>query len=103
LRDTSGKFDLFAVAELEPEVSDVDNLSTDERIDELSHSLLARITRTVLNHETEDWPGNYDRLYALICKVIAQSNLSANAKPLLTRRLIRRVAELETKWPKLSR
>ena len=69
---------------------------------QLGHSLFARITRTVVNHETDDWPGDYDRLYALISKVVAQSNLTADAKPLLTRRLIERVAELEKRWPKLK-
>ena len=49
--------------------------------------------------ETDDWPGDYDRPYALICKVVAQSNLSAETKPLLTRHLIERVANLEKKWP----
>ena len=75
---------------------------TDEPVEELGHSLFARITRTGVNHETDDWPGDYDRLYALICKVVAQSNLIADAKPLLTRRLVERVAELERRWPKLK-
>ena len=102
LDDRAQGFDLFAVAELDPEIRQVGDRLMGEPIDELSRSLLARITRTLLNHETDDWPGDYDRLYALICKVVAQSNLSADAKPLLTRRLIGRVADLEKKWPKLK-
>jgi hypothetical protein len=92
--------DFFSGAELNPEISNAKNQSTGEPIDELSRSLLARITRTVVKHETDDWPGDYDRLYALICKVVAQSNLRAETKPLLTRHLIERVANLEKKWPK---
>jgi hypothetical protein len=94
------EFDFFSVAELNPEISYAKNQSTGEPIDELSRPLLARITRTVVKHETDDWPGDYDRLYALICKVVAQSNLSAETKPLLTRHLIERVTNLEKKWPK---
>ena len=97
--DRSQEFDFFSVAELNPEISHAKTQSTGEPIDELSRSLLARITRTVVKHETDDWPGDYDRLYALICKVVAQSNLSAETKPLLTRHLIERVANLEKKWP----
>ena len=99
LDDRSQEFDFFSAAELNPEISNAKNQSTGEPIDELSRSLLARITRTVVKHETDDWPGDYDRLYALICKVVAQSNLRAETKPLLTRHLIERVANLEKKWP----
>jgi hypothetical protein len=102
LDDRSQGFDFFSVAELNPEISHAENRSTGEPIDELSRSLLARITRTVVNHETNDWPGDYDRLYALICKVIAQSDLSADTKSMLTRYLIGRVTDLEKKWPKLK-
>jgi hypothetical protein len=98
--DRSQGFDFFSVAELGPEIDQAKYRSTDEPVEELSRSLLARITRTVVHHETDDWPGDYDRLYALICKVVAQSNLNADTKALLTRRLIGRVADLEKKWPK---
>ena len=97
--DRSQGFDFFSVAELGPEIDHANYRSTGDPIEELSHSLLARITRTVVNHETNDWPGDYDRLYALICKVVAQSNLNADTKALLTRHLIGRVADLEKKWP----
>ena len=100
--DRSQGLEIFSVAELNPEISLAENRSTGEPIDELSRSLLVRITRTVVNHQTDDWPGDYDRLYALICKVIAQSNLSADTKPMLTRYLIERVTDLEKKWPKLK-
>ena len=102
--DTSQGFDHFPVAQLDPEIShslSKDRL-TDEPVEELGHSLFARITRTVVNHETDDWPGDYDRLYALICRVVAHSKLSDDAKPLLTRRLIERLGELEKRWPKLK-
>jgi len=102
LDDRSQGFDFFSIAELDPEISHAENRSTGEPIDELSRSLLARITRTVVNHETNDWPGDYDRLYALICKVIAQSDLSADTKSMLTRYSIGRVTDLEKKWPKLK-
>jgi hypothetical protein len=98
--DRSQGFDFFSVAELGPEIDHAKYRSTGEPVEELSRSLLARITRTVVSHETDDWPGDYDRLYALICKVVAQSNLNADTKALLTRRLIGRVADLEKKWPK---
>jgi hypothetical protein len=100
LDDESQGFDFFPVAALGPEIGQAKYWSTREPIEELSRSLLARITRTVVNHETDDWPGDYDRLYALICKVVAQSNLNADMKALLTQRLIGRVADLEKKWPK---
>jgi hypothetical protein len=32
-------------------------------IDELCQSLFARITESVISHETEDWPGYYDKLW----------------------------------------
>jgi len=102
LGDSSQGFDFFPVAELDPKISQSlsKDRSTDEPVEKLSHSLFVRIARTVVNHETDDWPGDYDRLYALICRVVAQSNLSDDAKPLLTRRLIKRLSELEKKWPK---
>ena len=100
--DRSQGLDFFSVAELNPEISHCENRSTGEPIDTLSRSLLARIARTVVNHQTDDWPGDYDRLYALICKVIAQSDLNADTKSMLTRYLIERVTDLEKKWPKLK-
>jgi hypothetical protein len=100
LDDGWQEFDFFSVVELNHEISQAKTQSAGEPIDELSRSLLARITRTVVKHETDDWPGDYDRLYALICKVVAQSNLNVETKLLLTRHLIERVANLEKKWPK---
>jgi hypothetical protein len=70
-------------------------------IDEWCQLLFARITETVLSHETEDWPGYYDRLCALVCRVVAQSSFSAESKPVLTRRLIQHIVELEKWWPRL--
>jgi hypothetical protein len=104
LGDSSQGFDFFPVAQLDPEISPwlSKDRSLDEPVEELGHSLFARITRTVVNHETDDWPGDFDRLYALICRVVAQSNLSDDVKPLLTRRLIERVGELEKRWPKIK-
>jgi hypothetical protein len=95
---------LFPALQLDVEINHA--VSTDrplgDPVDELCGALFARITKAVVNHETDDWPSDYDRLYALICRVIAQSSLSADAKPVLTRCLIERVAELEKKWPRLK-
>ena len=66
-----------------------------EPIDEMTRALSARITTAVVGHDTDDWPSYYDRLYALICKVVAQSKLSADAKLVLTKRLIDHVTDLE--------
>ena len=78
------------------------SLSTDEHergpTDDLRS---ARIAETVLSHETHDWPSFYDQLSALVCRVVAQSTLSAYAKTLLTRRLIEHITELEKWWPRL--
>ena len=63
--------------------------------DELTRALSARITAAVVGHDTDDWPSYYDRLYALICKVVAHSNLSEDAKLVLTKRLIDHVTDLE--------
>jgi hypothetical protein len=70
--------------------------------DELCQSLFAQITEIVMGHKTEDWPGYYDKLSALICRVIARSSLSAESKAVLTRRLIQHVVELESWWPRLK-
>ncbi len=80
-----------------------DTLSAEhEPLDKLCCVLFERITEAVVNHETDDWPRYYDGLSALICKVIAKSDLSTDAKCLLTRRLIQHVAELEKWWPRLQ-
>jgi hypothetical protein len=71
-------------------------------IDELCRVLFARITESVITHETEDWPGYYDRLCALVCRVVAQSSLSADSKAVLTRRLIQHILELEIRRPRLK-
>jgi hypothetical protein len=49
-------------------------------IDEFGRVLFARVTETVISHETEDWPSYYDRLCALVCRVIAQSGLRARSE-----------------------
>lgn len=69
-------------------------------VDELTRALSARITTAVVGHDTDDWPSYYDRLYALICKVVAQSNLSADAKLVLTKRLIDHATDLENNGAK---
>jgi hypothetical protein len=73
-----------------------------EPLYKLCRVLFERITEAVVNLETDDWPRYYDRLSALICKVITKSDLSTDAKCVLTRRLIQRVAELEKWWPRLQ-
>jgi hypothetical protein len=76
--------------------------ATDDSLEQLSRALFARITESVINHETDDWPGYYDKLCATVCQVVARSDLSSDAKSLLTRRLIEHVVELQRWWPKLS-
>ncbi len=71
-------------------------------IDELCQSLFARITETVIAHETEDWPGYYDRLCGVACRVVAHSDLPTRSKGVLTRRLIQHIIELEKWWPRLK-
>ena len=71
-------------------------------MDELCQSLFARITETVISHETKDWAGYYDKLLVLVCRVIAQTKLSEETKPILTRRLIDHIIELEKWWPRLK-
>jgi hypothetical protein len=69
-------------------------------LDEISQVLFARITEAVIRHETNDWPRYYDKLCAVVCRVVAQSALSSDAKSLLTRRLIMHVVEIQTWWPR---
>jgi hypothetical protein len=76
--------------------------SKEDPLNKVCDTLFARITESVLNHESNDWARDYDRLCAMICRVIAQSALNGNAKCLLTRRLIQHVVELEKWWPGLS-
>jgi hypothetical protein len=71
-------------------------------IDELCQSLFARMTETVISHETEDWPGYYEKLCLVVRQVVARSGLSIEAKAVLTRRLIEHVVELEKWWPRLK-
>ena len=68
-------------------------------VDELCQSLFARVTEAVIGHQTEDWPGYYDRLGGVVCLVIAQSDLATESKAVLRRRLIQHVLELEKWWP----
>jgi hypothetical protein len=76
--------------------------STDDALEQLSSALFARITECVINHETHDWPSYYDKLSAMVCQVVARSDLSSDTKSLLTRRLIEHVVELQRWWPRLS-
>jgi hypothetical protein len=71
-------------------------------IDELCQSLFARITESVISHETEDWPGYYDKLSVVVCQVVARSGLNNEAKATLSRRLIEHVIELEKWWPRFK-
>jgi hypothetical protein len=73
-----------------------------DALDELSQSLFARITETVVSHEPEDWAMYYDRLCVVVCRVVAQSRQSDMAKTVLTRRLIEHVIELEKWWPRFK-
>ena len=72
----------------------------DDSLDEISQVLFARITETVISHKTNDWPRYYDKLCAVVCRVVARSALSSEAKSLLTRRLIVHVVEIEKWWPR---
>ena len=49
----------------------------DDSLDEISQILFARITEAVISHETDDWPRYYDKLCAVVCRVVAQSTLSS--------------------------
>ena len=71
-------------------------------IDELCQSLFARITESVISHETDDWPGYYDKLCLVVCQVVARSGLSNEAKAILSRRLIEHVVELKKWWPRFK-
>ena len=73
----------------------------DDSLDEISQVLFARITEAVINHKTNDWPRYYDKLCAVVCRVVARSALSSDAKSLLTRRLIVHVVEIEKWWPRV--
>ena len=70
-------------------------------LDELCQSLFARITETVISHQTKDWVRDYDKLCAVACRVVNQSDLNNAAKAVLTRRLIDHIVELEKWWPRL--
>ena len=59
--------------------------------------VVAPAALSAIAHDTEDWPGYYDKLCALVCRVVAQSDFTAEAKAVLTRRLIEHILELE-KW-----
>ena len=76
--------------------------SNDESLEQLTRTLFARITECVISHETDDWPGYYDKLSAMVCQVVARSDLSSDKKSVLTRRLLEHVLELQKWWPKLS-
>jgi hypothetical protein len=78
------------------------DLPIDESLEQLSRTLFARITECVINHETDYWPGYYDKLCATVCQVVARSDLSSDSKSVLTRRLIEHVVELQRWWPRLS-
>jgi hypothetical protein len=74
----------------------------DDSLEQLSRTLFARITECVISHETDDWPSYYDKLSAMVCQVVARSDLSSDTKSLLTRQLIEHVVELQRWWPRLS-
>jgi hypothetical protein len=74
----------------------------EDSLEQLTRTLFARITECVISHETDDWPTYYDKLSAMVCQVVARSDLSSEAKSLLTRRLIEHVVELQRWWPRLS-
>jgi hypothetical protein len=85
-----------------PKHASLADLPIDDSLEQLSRTLFARITECVINHETDDWPSYYDKLSAMVCQVVARSDLSSDAKSLLTRRLIEHVVELQRWWPRLS-
>jgi hypothetical protein len=74
----------------------------DDSLEQLTRTLFARITECVISHETDDWPSYYDKLSAMVCQVVARSDLSSDKKSVLTRRLIEHVVELQKWWPRLS-
>jgi hypothetical protein len=94
--------DLVLAGRLDEDITRSFAAKESDPIDELRRTLFARITETVISHETKDWPGYYDKLCALVCRVVAQSSLGAEPKAVLTRRLIEHVAELEKWWPRLK-
>ncbi len=71
-------------------------------LDELCQSLFARITETVISHQAKDWARYYDKLCALVCRVVGHSELNNAAKAVLTRRLIDHIIDLEKWWPRLK-
>jgi hypothetical protein len=73
-----------------------------DALDELCQSLFALTTEFVISHKSDDWPRYYDRVGALVCRVVAQSPLDAKSKAVLTRRLVHHVVELEKWWPRLK-
>ena len=77
-------------------------LPADDSLEQLTRTLFARITECVISHETDDWPSYYDKLSAMVCQVVARSDLSSEKKSVLTRRLIEHVVELQKWWPRLS-
>ena len=94
--------ELFARTQRGVEVGDVLSADSprDDSLDEISQILFARITEAVISHETDDWPRYYDKLCAVVCRVVAQSTLSSDAKSLLTRRLVVHIVEIEQWWPR---
>ena len=94
--------DLVLAGHLDEEITRSFAAKETDPIDDLCRVLFARITETVISHETEDWFGYYDKLCALVCRVVAQSDLNAELKAVLTRRLIEHVVELEKWWPRLK-
>jgi hypothetical protein len=72
----------------------------DDPSEELFRVLSARITAAVKSHKTDDWCRFFDELCALVCRVVARSNLNTSEKYQLTRRLLDRIGELEKSPPR---
>jgi hypothetical protein len=102
LSDNRQGTDLVVAKHLDEVLNRSSAATQSDPTDQLCRALFARITETVISHETDDWSAYYDELGALVCRVIAQSSLSAEAKAVLTRRLIEHVLELEKWWPRLK-
>jgi hypothetical protein len=73
--------------------------------EELYSKLSALITKSVVNHTTNNWPNYFVGLRAVINRVLADTAdelLSAEDRAALVMRLMEHITELEKAWPGLA-
>jgi hypothetical protein len=89
--------DLMSVNETAPKKTNVDEL--------YYLGVSALLTKSVVNHTTDDWARYFDGLRNLVRRVVAETTengLSDEDRAALIARLMDHLAELEKNWPSLA-